>query len=311
MGDDYFTGTNVDEDDPNGTGAGKPDHHIDGEDDDPSVGDAGHYPDAEGDVDITDGPQDRTDNHHQLTGSTNPDEETYRTRKPDPSDREWRLNKVIVVVIPGVTDYMAAALAASRLTLRTPGVNSERLPDRFQPYRFLYDLEEAPASTLTDSWGALPDVANATEDGDGKHLLETAIEKTWPDGESTVSPESSHLYGPDGELIVERDAVEELRGSVDDDESLFVVSALHLTRGSSSTTKDRGAEQKRKRMEQATTRHRLHCGSCGEVCVHSFDDYDGVYSEEADGVDEQGQPIWECRTCGAPRFGPDPHATDE
>ena len=49
------------------------------------------------------------------------------------------------------------------------------------------------------------------------------------------------------------------------------------------------------------TKHRLECWECERETEHRFDEFESLLS-----ADWSGQPIWECRVCGTPRYGPLP-----
>jgi hypothetical protein len=308
MPDDYFS-----RDDPYGTATGEPDKEL--EDDSDTLGHAGQYAGEADDPDITgepgrDADPSRDDALQPTATPGSGDDPSYRPDKPTPGDDTWALDKVIFAVIPAVTDYIAAAMAASRLSLRTPGLDSERLPRDRQPYRFIYDLEDDPAKQLTDTWGELPNVADISTER-GETLLETAIEQTWSDS-TTVDAAGTHLYDDDGEPITDRAAIEAVQSETAADETVFLVPALKLKPDHSTNVEKKEAPGKRDRIEQADKLTMMPCARCGGEQVYQFEEYiepQGV--DERVGFDGPGQPMWECRDCGSARYGPDPNATEE
>lgn len=319
MTDDYFT-PDDEKRDPYGTAAPK-DPEL--EDDTEYIGGFGDCGGEEPDIDITDRLEGKPPEHvrsggpprqpPRSAGSTAPDsQEVDRSTAKDQED--WKLEKVALVALPEATDFLAAAKAAAQLTLRKRGDKSERLPRQSQPYRFVYDLPEEPAKTLTDEWGDLPDVAAA--DGEiGRNLLKTAIEKTWGD-HTHVDPGESHLYNSSGDQITDLATIEELQETAaETGDDLFLVPALKLSPDNSKSIAEKEAERKRKRISKASTRERMSCWECGGRQVFSFNGYDGVPSPGTDShekdVDEddkrRGQPVWSCTNCGAGKHGPDPN----
>jgi len=315
--DDEHVNPDGDRTDPYGTAAPH-DHHLESENS-PGLGDYGAYP--ESDVDITGKSIDerRTDSLQQTDRPGRPDSPPkHRTERPTtPNDRDWQLDKVILIVMPEATDHLAAAMAASKLRLRTPGLNSERLPKQFQPYRFVHELSEEPASTLTNEWGDLPGIAKASGDH-GEALLETAIEKTWGGSNDVVDPDCSYLYDDDGEPIEVRETLEELL-TVDDQETkdeVYLVSALKLRPDRSVSIAKRESQRKRRRVRKTPNKSYMPCSRCGEETVHSFNSYDQTGFEEPTSLaeatvqpDTKGQPIWECGDCDACRYGHAPESS--
>jgi hypothetical protein len=319
---DHYSSPDDEPRDPYGTAAPE-DPEL--EDDTQYIGGFGDYGGQEPDIDITDGLEGKPPEHvrsrgppghpPRSAGSTAPDsQDVDRSTAKDQED--WKLEKVVLVALPEATDFLAAAKAASQLTLRKRGDKSERLPRQSQPYRFVYDLPEEPAKTLTDEWGDLPDVAVA--DGEiGGNLLETAIEKTWGN-DTQVDPDESHLYDSNGNQITDLATIEELQETAaETGDDLFLVPALELSPDNSKSIAEKEAERKRKRINKASTLEQMSCWNCGGLRKFSFNGYDGVPrpgtdNHDKDGEDEddeqKGQPMWSCTNCGAGKYGPDPNA---
>jgi hypothetical protein len=290
-------------DDPYGTANPDEDPHL--QEDDDRVGRNGDYSGADTDITGEPGGEPTSQADDALRPTDRPGAEAsgpaHRTETNESIERDWAFDKVIVVAVSEATDYLAAAMAASSLSLRTPGVNSRRLPDRYQPYRFVYDFAAEPAKQLTDEWGDLPDVAAVSEQA-GQRLFETAIEKTWGNNDDGVDPEASHLYNSDGEPITDHGTAQQLRDTTDDEE-LYMVPALALSAETSRSVAEKEADRKQRQLDRTPNRTELSCRSCGERMVHTFDQFDEPYEGEED---EHGQPIWSCRGCGASRYGPVP-----
>jgi hypothetical protein len=320
MTDDYFT-PGDEKRDPYGTAAPE-DPEL--EDDTEYIGGFGDYGGEEPDMDITDRLEGKPPEHVMSEGppgqpprsaaSTTPDAQGVDRSTPR-DQKDWKLEKVVLVAVPEATSFLAAAEAASQLTLRKRGDKTERLPRQSQPYRFVYDLPDEPAKTLTDEWGDLPDVATA-ESEVGENLLETAIEKTWGD-DMQVEPDESHLYDSSGDQITDFATIEELQETAaKTGDDLFLVPALELSPDNSKSIAEKEAERKRKRINKASTLEQMSCWNCGGLRKFSFDGYDGVpspgtdsHEKDGDEDDEQrGQPVWSCTNCGAGKHGPAPNA---
>jgi len=208
------------------------------------------------------------------------------------TDTEWTFLHVVHLVVEASTDYSALAKGAAAATLlakpdRDPAVDS------CQP---IYSLAEGPAPQLAEKWPSLP-AATPVTSKQGVQLLAAACERTmWTD---TAQPRhdgehATFLYDEAGSGIHNENRLTALLESASDD--IWLVPAMALQRSTEETT----TEDARRTLPNS---EHLECRNCNRETQHHFDSTEDVPDDEwAD------QPIWECQTCGAHRYGPSPDA---
>lgn len=78
------------------------------------------------------------------------------------------------------------------------------------------------------------------------------------------------------------------------DDPLWLVPGLALKESSEASDRD-------DQSPSIPTRNQLECHHCGDETDHWFDTHESLPDDTW-----SGQPIWECRECGACRYGPEP-----
>ncbi|WP_225336228.1 biosurfactant protein 1 [Halomicrobium urmianum] len=160
-------------------------------------------------------------------------------------------------------------------------------------YTLIYDLDETPATQLSDRWPSLP-AAVQLDSTESEQLLTAARDRTGWHGQDAVGNQQqapTRLYDHRGNGI--RDQVR-LKEIIDDaDDEIWLVPAIALTAIAD--------ERSESRLSLIPTKTCLDCQDCGRATNHQFKGQESIPDEEW-----TAQPIWECQVCGTPRYGPVP-----
>jgi len=206
------------------------------------------------------------------------------------SDSESALLHVIHFLVEASTFYAAVAKGSAAATLLSKP-NKDPAVDECQ---MIYDLDAEPAQQLADQWPSLPEAVRVTSH-EGQQVLAAVRDQTvWMDG-SQSSCEDRHgtfLYGEAGNAITETNQLTSLLENTDES---WLVPAIALQ----DTVDDVDEESHR---PSVPMKQRMMCWECDRETEHRFEEFESLPSE-----DWSGQPIWECRECGSPRYGPQPH----
>ncbi|MBP1955926.1 hypothetical protein J2752_002857 [Halarchaeum rubridurum] len=153
------------------------------------------------------------------------------------------------------------------------------------------DGDGSPSRTLTNHWGSLPDVVQMQSDV-GERLLHQACSRTQWEDDADSGGHATYLYDHAGTTIDSQQRLTAVRKQAAD--ALWLVPALALQQPS--RPDDTG-----QRSSATPTRQTLMCRHCERETTHQF------RGAEASPADQwAGQPIWDCRVCGASRYGPNP-----
>jgi len=131
----------------------------------------------------------------------------------------------------------------------------------------------------------------SSEEGEG--LLSAARDQTgWHGQEASERQEQAptRLYDQRGSGIRDESRLEAVLGDADD--AVWLVPAIALTESPTEAVADH-------RVSSVPTTQKLDCQTCGRTTAHRFKTHESVPDEAW-----TGQPIWECRVCGAARYGP-------
>jgi predicted nucleic acid-binding Zn ribbon protein len=205
------------------------------------------------------------------------------------SNSESTLLHVVHLLVEASTFYAAVAKGSAAATLLSKPDKDSAVDECLM----IYDLNEEPAKQLTDRWPSLPEAVRVTSER-GRQLLAAARDRTvWTD-----EPQSPHedrhetfLYGEAGYAITEEN---QFASQLEDPDDLWLVPAIALQ----DSVDDVHEES---HQPSVPTKHRMGCWECDRETEHRFDEFESLPSE-----DWSGQPIWECRVCGNPRYGPQP-----
>ena len=194
---------------------------------------------------------------------------------------------IVHLVVESNTFYSAVAKGGAAATLLA-ATDAEPAVD----YTLIYDLDEQPARQLAEQWPSLPDAVQVSS-AEGARLLSAARDRTgWHRREASERQEQvpTRLYDQRGNGI--RDA-SRLDAVLDDaDDAVWLVPAIALTESPAEAVADR-------QVSSVPATQELDCRDCGRATDHRFKSHESV----PDGA-WTGQPIWECRVCGAARYGP-------
>ncbi|MBP1955723.1 ribosomal protein L40E [Halarchaeum rubridurum] len=201
-------------------------------------------------------------------------------------ETELEFLHLVFTLVPARTEYAALAKGtAAHSLLVTKGDTA------IHECELVADGDGSPSRTLTKRWGSLPDVVQVESDV-GEHLLQQVCRRTqWEDGEGSGG-HATYLYDRAGNAINSRQRLSTVREQAED--ALWLVPALALQQPS--------RRDDAERQSSATpTRETLMCRRCERETTHRF------RGAETGPVEQwAGQPIWDCRVCGAPRHGPNP-----
>ncbi len=191
----------------------------------------------------------------------------------------WSFGRVVLAIVPATTRYMAVALGAAAFSLQDSFVDDPAVIDSdVEP---VYDFDSAPASTLSSDWGHDLPAATRLDTGTGNQLLDTALRKTNQTGESTP-----YLYDAEGYPLLSRDDLEAVI-QTESEKPYWVVPGI--VQRYTITLPD-GPETQ------------LSCRCRSIATPHVFSGRGGAPSS----VPEMARPIWLCRICGRPTYGPEP-----
>jgi len=211
--------------------------------------------------------------------------------KQSNSDTEWTLLHVVHFVVEALNFDSAVAKGTAAAGLLTKADRDSAVDD----CRLIYEFDEEPALQLADKWPSLPEAVRITSDL-GRQLLETARELAEWQNTTQSRHDGEHatfLYDESGRGIQNKDHLETLLEDVDGG---WLVPAIALQQSAEETTAD--SHQR----EQPNRKH-LECRGCDRDTRHRFLDFEDVPDNEW-----SGQPMWECRVCRMPRYGPNPRA---
>ncbi|WP_246310484.1 biosurfactant protein 1 [Halorarum halophilum] len=192
---------------------------------------------------------------------------------------------IVHLVVESPTFYGAVAKGGAAANLLTANDSEPAVDD----YTLIYDLDEAPARQLVDRWPSLP-AAVQVSSGEGERLLRAARDRTGWNGQGATAHQQqapTRLYDQRGNGI--RDP-SRLRAVLDD--AVWLVPAMALTESAREDETD-------SQVSSVPTTQQLNCQNCGQATDHRFKTHESVPDETW-----TGQPIWECRVCGAARYGP-------
>ena len=205
------------------------------------------------------------------------------------SDSESALFHVIHFLVEASTFYAAVAKGSAAATLLSKPDKDPAVDECLM----IYDLDAEPAQQLADRWPSLPEAVRVTSH-EGQQLLAAIRDQTiWTD-QPQSSCEDRHgtfLYGEAGYAIAETNQLTSLLENTDE---IWLVPAIALQ-----DTVDNGHEERHR--PSVPMKHHLECWECDRETEHRFEKFESLPSEGW-----SGQPIWECRECGSPRYGPQP-----
>ena len=205
------------------------------------------------------------------------------------STDESTLLHVIHFLVEASTFYAAVAKGSAAATLLSKPDKDPAVDECLM----IYDLDAEPAQQLSDRWPSLPEAVQVTSH-EGQQLLAAVRDQTvWSD-QPQSSCEDRHgrfLYGEAGNAITKEN---QLRGLLETPDDRWLVPAIALQ-----DCVDDGHEASHR--TSVPTIHRMKCWECDRETTHRFGEFESFPSE-----DWSGQPLWECRECGNPRYGPQP-----
>jgi len=205
-----------------------------------------------------------------------------------PTDESTLLH-VVHFLVEASTFYAAVAKGSAAATLLSkPG--KDPVVDNCL---MIYDLDEVPAMQLADRWPSLPGAVRVRSK-EGRQLLAAARDRTVLTDEPQSPREDRHgtfLYDEAGYAISEKN---QLTSDLENTDDLWLVPAIALQ----DSVDDIHEES---HQPSAPSKQQLECWECDRETKHRFDEFASLPSK-----DWSGQPIWECRVCGNPRYGPQP-----
>ena len=205
------------------------------------------------------------------------------------STDESTLLHVVHLLVEASTFYAAVAKGSAAATLLSK-------PDKdpaVDACLMIYDLNEEPAVQLTDRWPSLPEAVRVRSK-ECRQLLAAARDRTvWTDVSQSLRGDrhETFLYDEAGYAISETTQLTSKLKTTDD---LWLVPAIALQ----DSVDDIYEES---HQPSVPAKHRMGCWECDRETEHQFAEFESLPS-----ADWSGQPIWECRVCGSPRYGPLP-----
>jgi len=203
--------------------------------------------------------------------------------------QEATLEGIVFALVESSTFYGAVAKGAATGNLlganETEGITGHRL---------IYDLTEEPASQLVDQWPSLPDATKVTSEA-GEELLAAIRDRMNGQGCSTFAGAQelrACLYDERGEPLRTESCLDTMLEKADD--PMWLVPGIALQESSGDSEQD-------EQPSNLQTRVQLECHHCESETGHRFTTYESLPDDTW-----SGQPIWECRECGACRYGPEP-----
>ncbi|WP_433630039.1 hypothetical protein [Halomicrococcus sp. NG-SE-24] len=204
--------------------------------------------------------------------------------------QEPTLVGIVFTLVESSTFYGAVAKSAAAGNLLVGSETAEAVEE----HRLIYDLEEEPAPQLVDRWPSLPDATTVTLAA-GEQLLTAIRERMGGQGGATLAgayEAKARLYDESGDALSAESCLDTMLENADD--PLWLVPGIDLKE--SSEDRDRGDQS-----PGIPTREQLECHHCGGETDHRFHTHESLPDDTW-----SGQPIWECRECGACRYGPNP-----
>jgi hypothetical protein len=205
-----------------------------------------------------------------------------------PTDESTLLH-VIHFLVEASTFYAAVAKGSAAATLLSKPDKDPAVDECLM----IYDLDEEPAVQLADRWPSLPEAVQVTSE-QGEQLLAAARDQTvWTD-EPQSPREDRHgtfLYDEAGYAIIETN---QLTSKLEKTDDVWLVPAIALQDSVDGVPEE-------SHQSSVPSKHRMECWECDRETEHRFNEFESLPSE-----DWSGQPIWECRVCGNPRYGPQP-----
>jgi hypothetical protein len=212
-----------------------------------------------------------------------PDDDQHR------SNSESTLLHVVYFLVEASTFYAAVAKGSAAATLLSKPDKDPAVDECLM----IYDLDGEPAVQLADRWPSLPEAVRV-KSKEGRQLLAAARDWTvWTD-ELQSRREDRHgtfLYDKAGYAITEKN---QLTSQLENTDDVWLVPAIALQ----DSVDDVCAES---HQSSVPSKYRMECWECDREIQHRFNEFESLPSEEW-----SGQPIWECRVCGNPRYGPQP-----
>lgn len=204
----------------------------------------------------------------------------FATDSSGARDKLWSYGRVVIAVVPASNRYLAIALGSAAFGFADPLADSEHVSHSdVQP---IYDFDTAPAATLTSGWECdLPSSVRLDTDH-GQQLIETALAKT---DDGPVDTTSAHLFGVEGTPLGSSDELAQL---VEGDETYWLVAGI--VRRYSAPLPDGPIRT-------------LDCECRSLATPHVYTGRGGVPRP----YDEPARPIWICKRCRRPTYGPEPN----
>jgi len=205
-----------------------------------------------------------------------------------PTDESTLLH-VVHLLVEASTFYAAVAKGSAAATLLSKPDKDPAVDECLM----IYDLDEAPAQQLADRWPSLPEAVRVRSK-EGEQLLAAARDRTvWTDVSQSLRGDQheTFLYDEAGYAISE---TTQLTSKLETTDDLWLVPAIALQ----DPVDDVHEES---HQPSIPTKHRMECWECEQETEHCFNEFESLPSEQW-----SGQPIWECRVCGNPRYGPQP-----
>jgi len=203
--------------------------------------------------------------------------------------QEATLVGIVFALVESSTYYGAVAKGAAAGNLlgasETEGITEHRL---------IYDLTEEPASQLVDQWPSLPDATKVTSEA-GEQMLAAIRDRMSGQGRSAfigAQGAKACLYDESGDALRTESYLDTMLKKADD--PMWLVPGIALQESSGDSDQD-------EQPSNLPTRVQLECHHCDSETGHRFNTYESLPDDTW-----SGQPIWECRECGACRYGPEP-----
>jgi len=196
----------------------------------------------------------------------------------------------VFTLVESSTFYGAVAKGAAAGNLLVKDVTTGSIDD----HQLIYDLEGEPASQLAEQWPSLPD-ATKTTSAAGEQLLTTIRDRLENQGYSTFAggqETKTCLYDKQGEPLQTESRLDTRLENADD--KMWLVPGIALRESKEASNRD-------DQLPGTPTKEQLGCYHCDNETDHRFDSHEALPDDTW-----SGQAIWECRACGACRYGPNP-----
>jgi len=230
-------------------------------------------------------------------GESQPDYPSLQdVSRPPPGADRWEWRQVIFTVVETTSKLAALAkgsAACSFLVATTDAMTECKLVD---------DYVDRPPEAVVAPWGQLP-TATQIDSAAGQRLLRQAIARAAWDGppaavDHEVHPVTTHalpttLYDDTGTGIHFRRDLAGRDGEIST--PVWLVPAIAHGPTTDQSLPHGGAAR------SGSTREHLLCHDCDRSAGHEFTGYDDRWYNGG-----SGQPVWQCGTCDAHRYGPMP-----